>query len=126
MSPMLALLFGFAFIWWMFRRDRRWRRLSSTALWIPGLWLALASSRQMSFWLAQVGFGGDQAATNLEGSPVNVIFNGSLFLLAIIVLNRRGFSWAKFAAANKALVLIYGFFLCSALWSPFPFPRLSA
>ncbi len=121
MLPLLALLLGIAFVGWMVGTDRRWRRLPSRALWIPGIWLALASSRQMSFWLAQVGVSGG-ASNNLEGSPVNVIFNGSLFLVAILVLKRRRFSWAQYALANKALFSIYAFFLCSVLWSPFPVP----
>ena len=117
--PTLALLLGLAFIGWMFARDRRWRRLPSRALWIPGLWLALGSSRSIAFWLAQLGIGGG-VANNLEGSPVNVIFNTSVFLVAIIVLARRRFSWTQFALANKSLFAIYAFYLCSMLWSPFP------
>ena len=95
MVPKLALLFGLAFVFWLFRRDMRWRRLPSAALWIPGVWLAMASSRQMSFWLGAMGFGGGASgggegeASNLEGSPVNVIFNGSLFLITLVVLHRR-------------------------------------
>jgi O-antigen ligase len=123
MLPRLALLLGCAFIAWMLGRDRRWRRLPSRALWVPAIWLALASSRPMSFWLAQVGFGGG-ASSNLEGSPVNVIFNGSLFLIAILVLSQRKFSWARYALANKALFAVYVFYLCSMLWSPFPVPTV--
>ena len=105
---------------------RKRRALASAALralWIPGIWLALASSRPTSFWLAQVGVGGG-ASSNLEGSPVNVIFNGILFLLAIVVLKRRRFNWAQYALANKALFSIYAFYLCSMLWSPFPVPTV--
>lgn len=121
--PQLALLLGCAFIWWLFRRDTRWRRLPSPALWIPGLWLAIASSRQISFWLNLAGSPADESS-NLEGSPANVVFNGILFLLAAVVLRRRRFSWGQFAAINKALVAIYLFFMCSMLWSPFPFPTV--
>ena len=121
--PQLALLFGCAFIWWLFRMDTRWRRLPSAALWIPGLWLAIASSRQLSFWLNLAGSSADESS-NLEGSPANVVFNGILFLLSAVVLKRRRFSWGQFAVTNKALVAIYLFFLCSMLWSPFPFPTV--
>lgn len=123
MPPALALLLGVAFIGWMLGRDRSWRRLPSTALWIPGLWLAQTSSRPMSFWLAQLGVGGSQSSS-LEGSPVNAVFNGSLFLLAILVLHGRRFSWGRFACTNKALCAVYAFFLCSMLWSPFPMPTV--
>jgi exopolysaccharide production protein ExoQ len=117
--PRLALLLGCIFVWWLFRRDMRWRQLSSSALWIPGLWLAMASSRQMSFWFAALT-GGGGSTSNLDGSPVNVVFNGSLLLITILVLRQRGFDWGQFASANKALTAIYLFFLCSMLWSPFP------
>lgn len=107
----------------MFGRDRRWRELPSTALWIPGIWLAMCSSRQSSFWLSQLGLGGD-TSNSLEGSPINVVVNTSLFFMALVVLKRRKFSWVQWAISNKALFSIYAFFLCSMLWSPFPFPTL--
>jgi hypothetical protein len=121
--PALALLSGFVFIGWMFGRDKRWRQLPSTALWIPGIWLAISSSRQLSFWFEQLGLGGG-GSSNLEGSPINVIFNMSLFLIALLVLTRRRFSWMQWAFSNKALFAIYAFFLCSMLWSAFPVPTL--
>ena len=119
----LALLSGFAFILWMFRRDMRWRQLPSHALWIPAIWLALGSSRGMAFWFNELGLGGG-GSNRLEGSPVNLIFNNGLFLAAILVLYKRRFSWAQYAFANKALFAMYAFFLCSALWSPFPVPTV--
>src|SRR5258705_4138514 len=123
MSSKVALLIGIAFVWWLFRMDMRWRQLPSRALWIVGLWLALASSRSPGFWLYAFGFGGG-GSSNLEVNPVTVVANGSLFLVAIVVLSRRAFSWGQFALANKALVAIFAFFLCSALWSPFPLPTV--
>jgi exopolysaccharide production protein ExoQ len=123
MVPLLALAFGFAFVWWLFRMDMSWRELPSRALWIPGLWLAQSSSRSIGFWLGSIGIGGG-GSSNLEGNNINSLFNGTLFLLALIVLKRRGFSWGQFVAANKALVTVFVFFLFSMLWSEFPFPTL--
>jgi exopolysaccharide production protein ExoQ len=124
MLPNLILLFGCGFVWWLFRMDMRWRQIPSRASWIVGIWLALASSRSPGFWVSAVRSGGGGASSNLEGDPVNVIVNGTLFLLAILVLKRRGFSWGRFALANKALFAIFAFFLCSALWSSFPLPTV--
>jgi len=81
----------------------------------------LISSRQLSFW---INVGGSGQSSNLEGSPINVAFNGGLFLASILVLRRRGFSWGRFSSANKALVLLFTFFLSSMLWSFFPVPTL--
>lgn len=120
MLPTLALLAGFALVLLLFARDMRWRQLSSSALWIPGIWLAMGSSRQLGFWFTH--FGLSSGGSRLEGSPVNVVFNNALFLAALVVLYRRKFSWAKFAFANQALFLMYAYFLCSAIWSPFPVP----
>jgi exopolysaccharide production protein ExoQ len=83
----------------------------------------MTSSRQMSFWFQQLGIGGG-GSSNLEGSPINVVFNTSLFLITLLVLKRRRFSWVQFAFSNKALFPMYAFFACSMLWSPFPFPTL--
>jgi O-antigen ligase len=121
MQPQLALLLGTALVCWLLYRDMRWRRLPSPALWIAGLWLLFASSRQVSFWL---NFGRSGESSSLEGSPINLVFNSALILAAILVLRQRGFSWGKFSSANKALVAIFAFFLCSMLWSPFPVPTL--
>jgi hypothetical protein len=102
MKPTLALLFGLTFVGWMLGRDMRWRHLPSRALWIPAIFLAMVSSHQLSYWLYQVGLGSAQT-TRLEGSPVNVVFNSSLFLAAILVLKKRRFSWLGFVWSNKAL-----------------------
>ena len=123
MLPIVALLSGFALILWLFARDMRWRHLPSSALWIPGIWLALGSSRGLPFWFNQLGLWGGNS-DRLEGSPVNIVVNNALFIAAILVLYKRRFSWAQQAFANKALFLMYAFFLCSALWSPFPLPTV--
>jgi len=124
MPPKLALLLGTAFVLWLLHRDMSWRRLPSPALWIPGLWLSICSSQAPAYWLSMMGLGG--GASRLEGSPINTVFNGSLFLVAILVLRGRNFSWGEFFSANKALSLIFAFFLCSILWSPLPVPTLKA
>jgi len=77
----------------------------------------------MAYWAFQLGLvRGSQS--NLEGSPVNAVFNGGLFILAILILIRRRFNWVQYAFANKGLFLLYAFFLCSAAWSPFPLPSV--
>src|ERR1051326_4385527 len=102
----------------MIRRDGRCRRFPS-ALWIPGIWLALGSSRGISYWLYQLGLAGGQSS-RLDGNPINVVFNNGVFLIAILILMSRGFSWVHYVLENKGLLLFYGFFLFSAFWSPFP------
>jgi hypothetical protein len=123
MNPTLALLFGMALIAWMLERDRRWRSLSSGASWIPAIFLTIASSHQLSWWLYQLGLMGPQTS-RVEGSPINAVFNGSLIVAGILVLGRRGFNWLELVWSNKALFAMYAFFFCSVLWSPFPVPTV--
>jgi len=123
MSPLIALLIGLAFIAWLMRMDMRWRELPSKVLWIPALWLALSSSRNPAFWLGAMGFGGG-SSNNLEGSPINVVFNGGLFLITAVALNRRSFSWSRWVSANKALFFLFTYFLLSMIWSEFPIPTV--
>ncbi len=81
------------------------------------LWLALVSSRPVSLWFT-LGDGGSQS--NLEGNPINSVFNGALIIAAVFVLVKRKFSWNILYSRNKALILIYIYFLCSIVWSDFP------
>src|SRR5579872_1131678 len=120
----LTLLASFAVSLWMIRRDGRWRRFSSAALWIPAIWVGLGSSRGLPFWLAQIGLVGGGQSNRLDGNPVNLVFNNGMFLLAIVVLIRRRFRWGQYVFANKGLFLFYAFVLCSAVWSPFFVPTL--
>jgi exopolysaccharide production protein ExoQ len=124
MISLLTLAFGFAFVWWLFRMDMRWRKLPSRALWIPGLWLAQSSSRAIGFWLDATGIWRGGGSTNLEGNSINSFFNSSLFIAAIIIANRRRFNWGQFITTNKALFAVFFFFLLSMAWSEFPFPTL--
>ena len=108
----------------MIQRDKRWRQFSSAALWVPAIWLALGSSRGISYWFWQLGLAGGGQTTRLDGSPVNVVFNNGMFIVAILILISRGFSWSQYVFSNKGLFLFYGFFLFSAAWSPFPVPTV--
>lgn len=114
MVPKIALLCGYAICFWLIQADRKWRRLSSPALWIPALWIAVLGSRPFTFW---VGAGG---GSSTEGSPVNIVFNGFLIVSAFCVLVRRSFDWGGFARRNKALLLIYLYFAFSSAWSELP------
>lgn len=100
------------FIWWLLRKDMAWRAAGSRALLIPGAWLAVQGSRPVSYWFG--GTGGSEA------NPIDTLVFAFLIGAAIVILVKQGFKWAKLAKRNKALVLIYFFFLCSVLWSEMP------
>lgn len=108
----LVLIACCAFIVWLFRKDVAWRQAGRRALWIPGFWLLVQGSCPVSYWF---GRGGGDAT-----SPIDTLVFGGLIGAAIVVLLKEGFRWGEFAARNKALILIYAFFLCSMAWSELP------
>lgn len=113
----LILLACYCFIFWLFRKDVKWRKAGSRALLIPAIWIAIQGSRPVSYW---IGAGGG----DVEGNPVNTFIYVILIASAFIVLSKRGFRWGTAISRNKALFLIYFFLALSALWSELPFISL--
>src|SRR5688572_5771681 len=109
MPPFLAFLLCCGFVAWLFREDMKWRRLESPALWITGIWVAIAGSRSPSYWTSYLGFG-SQSGSNLDGNPLNFLITSLLIVAALLVLRKRGYAWSAFIQANKSLFLIYLFF----------------
>lgn len=114
--PQLALWVSVGLIIWLFRRDMRLRSLSSSALWIPAIWLFFIGSRGPTLWLADLGINVG-ATDNLEGSPLEMAVFLGLMLAALFVLVQRGFDWGAFIGRNKALIVVYLFLVMSAAWS---------
>jgi hypothetical protein len=112
MSPFLAFLLCCGVSAWLFREDMKWRRLESPALWIAGIWVAIAGSRSPTYWTDYLGLG-SSAQSNLDGNPLNFLITSLLIVAALLVLSNRGYNWSAFAKANKSLCLIYLFFALS-------------
>ncbi len=115
----VILLVCYCFIFWLFRKDVKWRKAGSSALWIPGLWIAIQGSRPVSYWIGGGGGGGD-----VEGNPINTVVYAILIVSAFVALSKRGFNWGVMIQRNKALFLIYFFLALSACWSELPFISL--
>lgn len=93
---------------------------TSTALWLPVLWLFLAGSRLPSQWIS--GTAGTLSAQSMEeGNPLDRMVFLVLILLSIAVLVRRSFNWERFIVQNMALIALLGFALLSVCWSDYPF-----
>jgi O-antigen ligase len=115
MPPKIALYLCYGFIFWLFRKDMAWRpELGSRILWVPGLWIGIQGSRPVSYWF---GSGGD---TSGEGNPINTVVFALFIGSAFYILSKRHLRWGTFFSANKAVCLIYGYLLLSAVWSEFP------
>lgn len=105
MPPFLALLAGLAFIFWVFRLDARANPGASWTLWLPTLWMMRCASRGIDFW-----FGGT------ESGRVDPLLVGALFLLALVTVLRRGFSWSAVFSCNRALFAFYLYLVVSVAW----------
>lgn len=116
MPPSLALLLVSVVIYWLFRRDLQFRKMSSPELWIPAVWISIVGSRAVTLWLLALGINAT-GSSNLEGSPVDMLVSLGLDIAAIVVLARRKFRWGEFVSRNKMLILLYLFCGLSAVWS---------
>lgn len=122
MPPTLALVLGYAFVYWLFRQDMRERKLTSSALWVPILWLMVIASKPVSFWLESIGI--HSGGSKVEGNHIDLVVFLGLIVASIVILSRRGFSWGEFIAKNKILVLLYVFLVFSSLWAEQSFPTM--
>ena len=119
--PKQMALFVFAlFIAWLFMRDRKLRPMSSTALWIPLLWIFITGSRPFSLW-----FGADMNIASpedyIEGSPFDRYVFLFLIAAAFMVLLRRRVNPVRLTAGSLWLALFFIYCLISVAWSDYPF-----
>jgi len=106
------LIACYGFIFWLFWKDMGWRKAGTKALIIPGAWIAIQGSRPFSFWL---GYG------NGESNPVTTGLFALFLVVSVMVLVKRKLKWSSLTVKNKAVFLMYGYMLCSILWSEKPF-----
>ncbi len=123
MPPFVATIIFLTGIAGLFFLDRDRTRVSK-ALWLPVVWLFLASSRPVSAWLSQTGIWnvGWVASSDqyLEGSPVDRFAFSTLLVLGLAVLVFRGNRVVQVLRANLPIVLFFSYCAASILWSDFP------
>jgi exopolysaccharide production protein ExoQ len=90
----------------------------SAATWIPTLMLLILATRSPGDWL---GLGGGNTGS---GNPIDQIFFASVTAVSLVVLWSRGLKWSKVFTANVAIMLFYGYFVASCLWSTSPVDSL--
>jgi len=95
------------------------RARTSTALWIPIIWLFIAGSRPVSLWL-HLQVIGNAADAQLEGSPVDRNIFTFLVVAAIAVLIARRRKLMTLLVANWPLLLFLVYCGFSIFWSDFP------
>jgi len=100
----------------LFYLDRERTGRLSSALWLPGIWIAIVGSRPISMWLG-LSPSGD---TQLEGSPVDAAILGVLLVAAIVVLIRRNRRVWVLMRSNWPILIYFLYCLISVAWSHHP------
>lgn len=113
MLPPLALVVYCCLVYWLFKKDREIRKLSSNALWIPSLLLAIIGSKPITLWLDQLG-----SSVKYDTGYIDQTVHIALVTAAFFVLTARNVKWLQFASSNKTLMLMYLFWVASCLWAP--------
>ena len=103
----------------LFLLDRDRSARTSTALWIPVLWVFLASSRPVSSWLNARAVT-DSTDRYLDGSPVDRYVFTVLIVLALAVLFDRRRQVGALLRANGPIFLFLLYCGLSIFWSDFP------
>jgi O-antigen ligase len=119
MPPQLAsVLFvtGIAGLFWL---DRDARVHTSKALWLPVLWLLIASTASISHWLG-MGPPMEVAGQIPQTSLLDQLIAAFLMLLAVIVLVQRGKEVTSLLKASWPITLYFSLCLVSLVWSDFP------
>lgn len=120
MPPKLALLLFSSFVIYILVRDLINRREAvSIATVIPLIWVLIMGSRMVSYWVSLDA--SKDVSMYSEGSPLDRTVFLVLIVWGVIILLRRPLDWSTIVAQNKAIFLLFGFFLLSVLWSDFPF-----
>lgn len=98
----------------MANRPSRW-------IWIPYIWLLLASTRSLDIWLSggnasKIAF----AQADLYGDPINRALLTLLIILSLFVLNSRAERTKEILSRNKWLLVFFLYMGMSVVWSNFP------
>jgi len=92
---------------------------TSSALWVPLIWIFITGTRLPSQWLG--GSSGSAAQAFQDGNPMDRAVFTALILLSIVILAVRAFNWGSFFARNMSLIALLVFALISVTWSDFAF-----
>jgi len=120
MNGLIAILLctiGVAFLFY-YDRDRSIR--NSKALWLPVLWIGLASSRGVSEW-----FSSGPAPTvqdSLQGNPIDAAVFAFLLLIGLVVLFGRKRKAGAYLPVIVPILIYSAYCLASVAWAPYSLP----
>jgi len=116
MPPFIALILTIFLILFLLHLDKKNSIAVSKSIWIPFIWIFLASSRYTSQWLSLSSSG-----SVTDGSPVDRAVFMILMFLGILTLQKRNINWHKFFGKYLWIWLYFMLGLASLLWSDYPF-----
>ena len=97
--------------------------MTSWALWIPLVWIAIIGSRPISAW-----FGAEveirAPADYIEGSPLDRNVFMILLILGLLALWKRKIDWTRVFAANRWVFVFFLYGGISIVWSDYPLVSL--
>jgi exopolysaccharide production protein ExoQ len=91
-------------------RDSGRRAGLSAATWLPTLMIFTLGSRSPSHWLGQ----------SVPNALIDQLYFASLIAASLLILSSRSVQWSKLFAANIPILMFYGYFALSSLWSSHP------
>jgi exopolysaccharide production protein ExoQ len=121
MPPTLALVLTLGFIVWLFRRDFREQLNVTGALWVPTLWLLIATSRPVTTWLNMFGLPVGGPISLEEGSPLDALLYASLIAAGLYILRNRQVNLSKVTQENPWLTVFLVYCFLAIFWSDFPY-----
>jgi O-antigen ligase len=110
----LLTVLGIAWLLWLDHSESR----VSKALWVPFLWLLIASSRPISSWGSSPV---SRSESYMEGSPLDRALLMLLIAVGLYILSKRGRQAKAIIGANLPIVLFLFYCLITILWAEFPF-----
>lgn len=120
MPPIVATIICLGIVVFLFRRDFREPTSATGAIWLPFFWVVISGSRFISGWLAVFGVNLGPISVE-EGSPIDAFFFIILIGSGVVILLRRGVSYAEFARNNRWVTIYLLYCLLAIAWSDFPY-----
>ena len=120
MNPQIAAIGCAIGILGLFFLYRNPKERTSKALWLPTIWILLASSRMVSVWLHPPQEVEVAASQLTEGSPLDRAILSTLLLAGLIVLLLRYRRLVRVLKMNGPILLFFFYCAVSSVWSPDP------
>lgn len=120
MDRQFATLICALLVIYLFKVDLKESRGHFAALWIPQIWMVLATSRSISRWFDS-GSSPESRDAYLDGSPLDAVVFFVLIIMGLVALCRRRIKWLELIKKNIWILPFFIFGAASIVWSDYPF-----